>query len=216
MNTKRFNDPIRISIIQLVIFSVTLILLRIAFTGTGLYLFLVWNLILAFMPLLISSRLLSVRHSKPFSFWISFFIWLLFLPNAPYILTDFLHFKNHDSMTAWFDLLMLASCGFCGMLAGVHSLSQMDNVLQFRFGRKSARLLIVASALLSGFGIFLGRFLRYNSWDVLTDPFSMWSDLPEFFTFRAIGVTLGFGSFFYLTYLSVNAQSKSFYHESNL
>ncbi len=95
--------------------------------------------------------------------------WLLFLPNAPYILTDLLHLKARDPIPLWYDLLMLLSFGLNGLFLGYFSLIQMESVLQRYIPRLTAGFSFLV-LFLSAYGIYLGRFLRLNSWDVLAQP----------------------------------------------
>lgn len=188
-------SPRQLAIGFLVVFNLALLTLRMAVTESIGYGFLVWNLILSMVPLLIS-RLLLHHDTSRARFAILAVMWLLFLPNAPYILTDFLHFRTvRAPIPAWFDLLLLASYSINGLLFALLTLSQMQQALGRRFGRTTAILLITASAMLSGFGIYIGRYERYNSWDVVSDPFGLFQDAAALLTHMpAVGFTLGYGS----------------------
>jgi uncharacterized membrane protein len=150
--------------------SLALLQLRMVTSGTGAFFFLPWNLFLAALPLVFSSiawRLDSTRWRK---FALVLFIpWLMFLPNAPYILTDLLHLKERAPIPMWYDLLMLLSFGLNGLFLGYFSLIQMESVLQRYLPRFTAGFSFLA-LFLSAYGIYLGRFLRLNSWDVLSQP----------------------------------------------
>ncbi|RZJ72995.1 DUF1361 domain-containing protein [Flavobacterium sp.] len=192
--------PMLSALAMLVGFNFALMTVRMfATSGIG-YGFLVWNLFLAIVPLLVSLHLTKTDPTKTKIVLLSLF-WLLFLPNAPYILTDFLHFRNFtQKMPAWFDLLLLASYSISGLLFGLLSMRQMHLVWRKSFG-KIANFLIPASALLSGFGIYLGRFKRYNSWDILSDPLAIACDSISLLTeLRVIGFTLGYGTLLLLIY----------------
>ncbi|NUY79567.1 DUF1361 domain-containing protein [Flavobacterium sp. MAH-1] len=197
------------SVFALIAFNCALLAFRMFVTSGIGYGFLLWNLVLSAVPLVISDYLLQADSGKPKILALSA-IWLLFLPNAPYILTDFLHFRHlTQTMPAWFDLLLLASYSISGMLFGLLSMRQMQSVWDKNFGRVS-NWLVPFSAILSGFGIYLGRFERYNSWDVVSDPFRLIVDAAGLLTeLRAIGFTIGYGTLLLLVYHFFNIQPKN-------
>jgi uncharacterized membrane protein len=96
--------------------------------------------------------------------------WLLFFPNAPYIITDLLHLTRRSAVPIWYDSLMVFSYALVGLLAGLLSLYLIHRVMDRLLGRGAARLVVTGSLLLAGFGVYLGRFERWNSWDLLTNP----------------------------------------------
>src|SRR6185369_5531260 len=97
-------------------------------------------------------------------------LWLLFLPNAPYILTDILHLTRTSDAPAWYDLALLLSCSGTGLLLGYLSLIDVQTIVARSFGLAWSWIFAMVSLVLSGFAIYLGRFLRWNSWDVLIEP----------------------------------------------
>lgn len=207
---KLSENPLLHCVFALVGFNFALMALRMIITSGIGFGFLVWNLVLAIVPLCISSYLARANASKR-RLAIASVAWLLFLPNAPYILTDFLHFRKVNlTMPAWFDLLLLASYSISGLLFGLLSMQQMHAVWKKAFG-SLADALIPASALLAGFGIYLGRFKRYNSWDILSDPVGLITDSALLLTeLRTIGFTLGYGSLLLLVYYFIRLNSQTF------
>ena len=160
----------------LLIWSVSLVLFRISLgnensgfgkSGYGL----LWNLFLAALPLIWSSIFQGAIARKHW-FWasLSFVLWILFLPNAPYLLTDLIHLEAKPNVPEWYILAMLLSCAATGTLIGYVSLMDVHAAIERRFGYYAGWLLAGCSLMLCGFGIYLGRFLRYNSWDALTRP----------------------------------------------
>jgi uncharacterized membrane protein len=149
-------------------------------TGDAGFSFLWWNLFLAVVPLLASTALRSARrpHRRPVQL-LCFSIWLLFLPNAPYILTDLLHLHPRELVPLWYDLVVLMSCAGTGLFLGYISLLDVQLVIEKRFGKHCGWGVAVSALLLSGFGIYLGRFLRWNSWEVFTNPWRLLSTLGE-------------------------------------
>jgi uncharacterized membrane protein len=147
----------------------------------GSFLFLVWNLFLAWIPLLVSQ---IMSHYKKGFLWIFLGgIWLLFFPNAPYILTDLLHFKSRVHVPAWYDLLLLISFALTGFLLGIQSLTIVVKQVTEKFSSWHATIFIPLVCFLSGFGVYLGRFERWNSWDLFTRPWVLFGNIAEKFIF---------------------------------
>jgi uncharacterized membrane protein len=106
-------------------------------------------------------------------------VWVVFYPNAPYIVTDLIHLVEHPSGLVWFDLVLIASCAWTGLLLGFISLSLVQTVVRHHAGAIVGWIFVLAITGLGSFGIYLGRFLRWNSWDVLTDPSRLFYDIWE-------------------------------------
>lgn len=146
-----------------------LFLIRFNQTGELLGFGLIWNLFLAWVPLgfaLLAKR--SITH-KPTSL-ILLFCWLLFFPNAPYIITDLVHLQHLTPHLWWYDSLGIFLTALTGLLLGIYSIQKVHHVLYAYYGKINSWLLVLSSMMLSGFGIYLGRFLRLNSWEIVTDP----------------------------------------------
>ena len=103
-------------------FSLALLTARIMYTGSFHYLFLAWNLFLAFIPFWISSMVVKIKNRKWYFLIPTGILWLLFLPNAPYIITDFIHLKGNKSAPLWFDLILIQSFAWTGLLFWVLSM----------------------------------------------------------------------------------------------
>jgi uncharacterized membrane protein len=135
------------------------------------YSFLVWNLFLAWIPLILaqlSSH--AVKHNYlPLAYAI-IFSWLLFFPNAPYIITDLLHLKDYSQNILWFDSLLIFTFAITGLLIGLSSLSIVHESLELILGKVQSWSFIAGSLILLGFGIYLGRYCRLNSWDLFNEP----------------------------------------------
>jgi uncharacterized membrane protein len=140
-------------------------------TGDPYYRFLVWNLFLAWVPfvLALTAYLLARRRSGPGVIVLGI-LWLLFFPNAPYILTDFIHLSESPSAPLWYDALMLASFAWTALLLGFASLYLMQTIWRRAAGPVVAWVGVVAALALASFGVYLGRFLGFNSWDALVRP----------------------------------------------
>lgn len=163
------------------LFSLTLSLLRVILSGHWFFVFLVWNLFLAFVPWLIAgiTWARSVRSLIPLILLV--FVWLLFFPNAPYILTDLLHLGKDRSVPVWFDMILVLSYGFTGTFYGFVSLRMIELILRSRWPRLPGPCIHVPLIYLGCFGIYLGRFLRWNSWDVVANMNRVMADVASRF-----------------------------------
>ena len=194
---------------MLLCWCVCMIAVRIERTGSGYYAFLLANLFLAGVPLFFSTILRIADHWEvPWTIQLPILtLWLLFLPNAPYILTDILHLTRASHAPAWYDLALLLSCSGTGLLLGYLSLIDVQGIVGRAFGTACGWIFAVVSLVLSGFAIYLGRFLRWNSWDVLVDPTLvfqlMGAMLRPWAHGRALGVTLIFGVILALGYITL-------------
>ena len=137
-------------------------------------------------------------------------VWLLFFPNAPYIITDLYHIRYAAAMPVWFDMALIVSFAWNGLLLGFLSLMDIEQVIG-RFTRKVwARLFSISAIVLASFGIYLGRFLRWNSWDIVTHPWLLMHDIADrvFHPFqhpRTVGVTIVFSLFLLFSYFTIVA-----------
>jgi len=134
--------------------------------------FLIWNLFLAWVPFWLASIFgKTIKAGSPLI--LSFIIglaWLAFLPNAPYIITDFVHLKWRHPVPHWYDLMVLFVFAWTGLSLGFESVRRMHQSIQSIAGNRWANLIAFGSLALCGPGVYLGRVLRYNSWDLLHEP----------------------------------------------
>ena len=161
-----------------VIFALIMVLVRVYLSGTLSYTFLLWNLFLAAVPFGLSSFLIYSKNVPTTLFWLTTGCWLLFFPNAPYVLTDLLHLRPF-MVPVWYDLLMLLSFAWTSLMIGFVSLSDMQGLIVQRFNQFAGWLFVGVALGLGSFGIYLGRFLRWNSWDILTEPRRLLNDILE-------------------------------------
>lgn len=190
--------------------SVALVFARIVWTGNLRYGFLIWNLFLAWLPLVFSLLAYDkFRHGAKERNWRFIGLtaaWLLFLPNAPYIFTDLIHLTTRYYNHFWVDLMLVLSCALTGLVLAFVSLYLMQSLVMRMFGRLVSWFFIAGVAGLSSFGIYLGRFLRFNSWDVFFQPVKLyhgignWAAAPlthsTSFAFPAL-----FATFFFIAYV---------------
>lgn len=157
-----------------------LVAARVVYTGHFSYVFLVKNLILAWMPVVFalaasaSGSLPGRRAALTLS---SAAAWLLFFPNAPYMITDLMHLKRHENPLFWFDVVTLPSFAWTGLVLGLVSLFWMQGLAARHLGRVAGWLLAVLALGLGAFGVSLGRFHRWNSWDVVAQPTDLFEDV---------------------------------------
>ncbi len=193
------------------VFSVAIWRFRSYYSGTEHYLFLVWNLFLAWIPFIISyfTYMATLKRRQVYILIpIAAFFWLLFFPNAPYILTDFQHLalNNWRDLPVWYDVMMLIWFSFTGLLLGITSLFLMQEIVRREFGRSWGWGLVAAVAVLSGAGVYFGRFLRWNSWDIFSNPKAMaLSTLANVQdpSLQSIGFISLFTSFFLFLYITL-------------
>jgi uncharacterized membrane protein len=162
--------------------SVAIILGRIMATGKLRYGFLAWNLFLAWLPLVFAmlARANYRDGERPGWRFAGFSaVWLLFFPNAPYIFTDLIHLTSRYLAHFWVDLAVILSCAFTGLVVGFVSLYLMQSVVTRMLGRVAGWVFVAGAAGLSSFGIYLGRFLRLNSWDVIAQPAKLYQGISS-------------------------------------
>ena len=162
-----------------ILFSCLLTAARVVHTEHRHFIFLVWNLFLAYIPYFISTRLTRMG-GRGFGWWMLALLWLLFIPNSFYIITDLYHLGdlyNDRNMPQWFDLAMILSFVWNGLLLGVLSVRQMERLLVPKLTLIKELLFLYPVMWLNALGIYIGRYLRYNSWDIVTDPFRLLRDI---------------------------------------
>ncbi len=143
----------------------------------GTFFFLIWNLILAWIPFWLAMTLDLATRLKPnlsrWSIGLLLGSWLIFFPNAPYIITDLLHLKERAAVPHWYDVLLFISFVWTGLLVGFSSLFEIQRFLNSRFSASFSWFLTTFAIFLSGFGVYMGRFQRWNSWDIIRNPLTL-------------------------------------------
>lgn len=183
---------------------VALFAARVAATGTPFFGFLLWNLFLALIPLGLSLILTRVNDRR---LGLTVVVgWLLFFPNAPYMLTDLIHLKQRGDVPLWFDLILLLSFALVALACGLHSLRTVHLWFERTFSPLTGWMAVLFSLGLTGFGIYLGRFPRWNSWDVVGRPGELLADIANRFLnpfahSRTWAFTVGFSGLLTLIYL---------------
>jgi uncharacterized membrane protein len=192
---------------------VALVLARILWTGQPKYFFLVWNLFLALLPLLFALLAADVDHSRPRARLRLLGLsgaWLLFFPNAPYIFTDIIHLATSLHSHFWVDLSLVLITALTGLVSGFLSLFLMQSLVARSRGPILSWLFVAVIAGLSGFGIYVGRFLRFNSWDVITQPVALAKGIGQWATnplahSTTFAFPILFATFLFVSYLLLYA-----------
>jgi uncharacterized membrane protein len=185
--------------------SIALLHLRFEWAQSPSFAYLYWNLALAWVPYLFSLAALcpSCRRS-----WTSVplaGVTLLFLPNAPYLVTDFVHLRDRADFPEFADALMLLTFAATGWFLGLMSLHIWRRIVETQLGSSTSRVFLVLAAFATGFGVYLGRFLRWNSWDPVREPRRFAAGIAarvvaSHFHPLMVGFTLAFGVIFLVSY----------------
>ncbi|MBL8062250.1 MAG: DUF1361 domain-containing protein [Anaerolineales bacterium] len=154
---------------------ILLVWARVVYTDSPRHMSLIWNLFLAWIPFILAYFAHALSWKR---LWIYLaipiiaFLWLLFFPNAPYMLTDLQDLARGTGKEAplWYDVIIIVWCSWTGTLLGVISLYLMQDIVARTFSRWMGWAFVFVISGLSSFGIYLGRFVRLNSWDILQNP----------------------------------------------
>lgn len=156
-------------------FGFGMLVLRMAYTGSLHFAFLIWNLFLAFIPWMISYTVFTrpALLQRSWLFRPAFLLWLLFIPNSFYVITDLFHLYDSWAVPRWYDLMLIFCFAWNALLLGVLSVRHMHKIFRFALGFKNDWLFVYPVMFLNALGIFMGRYLRFNSWDIVSDPWSL-------------------------------------------
>lgn len=189
-------------------FGMLLLLFRIGFTHSYFYTFLVWNLFLAGIPygITLCLKIFPVLRASRILAICCFGTWLLFLPNSPYIITDLVHLHSEHSYLKWYDLFLVFVFALNGLLLGVLSMVDMFALLSEKYSKRVGMFTMFKVSLLCGYGIYLGRFLRFNSWDLFTQPGRILTEITAtIYEPRLWLMTFAFGGLLWILFLLLRA-----------
>lgn len=172
MNASRRRLVTVLGLVAMSLFCVALVLVRYLQSGSTDFLGLIWNLVLAWIPLVLAVVVYDRwrRHGARPALLALGALWLLFFPNAPYIVTDFVHLDRTADAPYWYDAVTVSAFAWTGVLLGFASLFLMQTVVRQWRGVVSGWAFAGAALALGSLGISLGRFLRLNSWDAVEHP----------------------------------------------
>jgi uncharacterized membrane protein len=153
---------------------------RLAYTRSAAHGYVVWNLFLAWLPLGLAWLAVKPGRTPWFLRAALGAGWLLFLPNAPYLVTDLKHLSWSAAVPVLYDVVMLFSAALCGLALGLVSLRWMEGAVADRLGVWPGRIFGLFAVCAAGLGVYLGRVLRWNSWDLLTQPAALTRDVWQY------------------------------------
>ena len=196
-----------------------LIFFRMLYSGTRQYLFLEWNIFLAWIPYILSTQF---RFYTGKAMWKQLFLfssWLLFFPNALYIVTDLVHLSGESNMPWWFDAMLVFSAAFVGLLMAFVSLRNAERYLSTLFKRNTVQVITFCLLFLGSFGVYLGRFERWNSWNIVNDPLGLGINILSCFinpveNIRVWAITILFTAVYSLLYYCLRILPKVFAENS--
>ena len=206
MGRSIFKSDLRVPLLTLAaasVLGVALVGARTLLTWRGQHLYLVWNLFLAWVPLMLAlhiEKLQRLGEKRDWKLRTSALAWLLFFPNAPYIFTDITHVKRATMGGWWTDLTVILLFAIIGLVLAFLSLHRMQGLVSCRRGWLTGWIFVFGVALLSGFGVYLGRFERWNSWDVLVNPVGLLADSFHWVHRSSAKFSLLFGMFLFTSY----------------
>ena len=187
------------------LFCVSILLFRINITMELNYIFLLWNLFLASIPygmtqILNNSRTLQNNRVLLMPY---LGLWLLFLPNAPYIITDLIHLNSLSGRLLWYDCFLIYLFASNGFILGILSIIDVYNLIVSKYNIIIARIGVFTTALLCGYGVYLGRYLRWNSWELFLNPNGLLTDVIVSLKHpKAITLSILIGSLVFIAVLS--------------
>jgi len=211
-----FRHTRQLGVVASLVFStllcVALLILRVVHSHHSTYAWLWWNLFLAWLPLgfALLAYNVSWRHSRLnwFLVFACAVIWLAFFPNAPYLVTDIIHLQHRPDSPFWFDLILFVAIAWTGCFLGLVSLYLMQEIVRRATGPVFSWIFALTALGLSGFGIYLGRFLRWNSWDLFFAPIQIIGSILEGVRhpaahYQTIVFSIIFATFFASLYLTL-------------
>jgi len=164
--------------------SVALFIFRAFYFQSTEYWYLLWNLFLAWLPLLFAGILVQQLQSQRWLRWKSMLttiLWLGFLPNSFYLVTDFIHLQHTVNESLLYDSVLIFSFSLNGFILGYLSLAMIHKELKKRLQPRDVMIVLGFIFLACSFAIYLGRYLRWNTWDVLINPAGILFDVTDQF-----------------------------------
>ena len=185
-----------------------MIVVRFIYSGGHGFVFLIWNLFLAWIPFTISGAFKKMVRLQKGKQLLVFAVWLIFFPNALYIVTDLLHLDLETTVPKWYDVVLLFTASVTGLIMAFVSLLRVENLLAHHFSKTKVHAMMIGILFLSSFGVYLGRFLRWNSWDLIRNPVGLLFSFAQRFIYpwhyiQTWGITVMLTTLFYLLYLAI-------------
>jgi uncharacterized membrane protein len=199
----------------LVLWNTFVLLFRMEVSDTRWFFFFIWNLFLAILPFLGADLAVWLAARKRTAATVACLLFsVLFLPNSPYIITDLFHLRSRAEMPLWYDTLALFSIALSGLLFYYAALFDIYKAIASLWNRYWAEASVWMISFLSGYGIYLGRYLRFNSWDIMANPDGLFNQISNSITnplvhTRTLGVTVFYGAFLLVGYWVVRLWERS-------
>ena len=195
-------------------FTGALIFFRIWYSASLTSLFLVWNIFLAWIPYVLSRFFELYRQKQKWKQALLFGTWLLFFPNALYIVTDLVHIDRESMVPWWYDVVLIFMASLIGIVLGFVSLRKAERFLRTYFTAGMVSALIALLLFLGSFGVYLGRVERWNSWDVVHNPLGLAVNIMDCFinpveNYRVWGITVLFTLTYYVLYFFMSQLPKA-------
>lgn len=200
---------------------------RVNYTNALTYIFLIWNIFLAWLPLYFSLVFINHKFKNKIYTYLIGFLWLIFYPNSPYILTDFIHLSRYKfyettgfdevfntNLAIWYDFFLISLFAVIALVLSYISLSIMHKFIKEKFNNLYGWIFVIIISILSGFAIYLGRFIRLNSWNLVTHPMYLIDTIFNNFNFYALVFTLLFSILILFSYITLSLINK--YNTQNL
>lgn len=172
--SNRHNIAVFVLLNTACLVCILLVAARVAYSDSRRHTGLIWNLFLAWIPFVLAYAAHAISWRRN---WLYFvipviaFLWLIFFPNAPYMLTDLQDLaRDRGGSPLWYDVIIVGWSSWTGMLLGIISLYLMQDIISRRFSRVTGWVFVFAISTASSFGMYVGRFVRLNSWDILQNP----------------------------------------------
>ncbi|GFP78409.1 DUF1361 domain-containing protein [Clostridium fungisolvens] len=231
MNTSENNIMTTKNILRIVTVVYSLWVIFCPYKGPR---FMIWNLFLAWVPLEVMDSIIKINKENKtskviFINYILWIVWLLFYPNSPYMITDFIHIVSNkyylakpihpnyaitnkilfnDNFKIWVDFVNIAIGAWLGYVVGFLSLNKAQQLSTRRYGKIISWVMVFSINMISGFAIYLGRFIRWNSWDVITNPKNIIVILVNNINRKSFNFTILFGIFTFVIYIINHAIRK--------
>ena len=203
------------------VFIGMLIAFRILYTGSLVHLFICWNIFLAWIPYVLSNFFAEVKQKAKWKQLFLFASWLLFFPNALYIVTDLIHIDDNKEIPVWYDAVLLFASSFIGIMMAFVSLQKVEFFLKCVFSKRVVAALVPFILFVASFGVYLGRFERWNSWDVIKDPMALGFNIINNFispidNYRTWAITILFTAIYSLLYFFLKILPQAFAEEKKV
>ncbi|MBI4675837.1 MAG: DUF1361 domain-containing protein [Chloroflexi bacterium] len=206
------HDQLVIPVVLSSLLGVAFFVGRALWSGHFWHFFLMWNLFLAWIPYVCALAMAALhdRRAAAWQYVIPSLVWLLFFPNAAYLVTDLANLGEFPPVSFWYDVAFFATMAWTGLLLAVASLQIVQRMVKESFGVIWSWIVVMVVIDLNGVGIYLGRFLRWNSWDVFTDPLPVLQDALTPFLHpiayrQPVAIMIVFSALLFVCYVSVLA-----------